>query len=180
MALKSDRPLYAGIFLVVSILFLCATFLPFLYSILFPNEDIRRVVSALEGRGSPPLDADTVVQEAAQAAGTLTRAIPIGYYMGGSTRMSLAGPQKPEHIRASQITYVAWFAKRPKAMLIAITVYENDAGQKAFGISDSDAAAIVRAYLLPIVLFASALLVFRRSLSRRNALRRATLSAPVS
>ena len=50
MAAKSRRSIFAIILLVLSVFFLCATFLPFLYSILFPNEDLERVVLALEDR----------------------------------------------------------------------------------------------------------------------------------
>jgi len=92
MALRSDRPLDARIFLAFSILFLSATLLPFLYSILFPNEDLQGVASALEGRGSPPLDADAVIEEAKQAAGTLTHSIQIACGAGRAVRYARTGP----------------------------------------------------------------------------------------
>jgi hypothetical protein len=166
MAFRSDRPLYARIFLALSILFLFATFLPFIYSILFPNEDLQRVVSALEGRGSPPLDADSVIEEAKQAAGTLTHSIQIAYGAGRAVRYARSGPAKPEHMRRSEATYLAWFQKRPKPMIIAISVYENETGQKAFGINEVNPAALVQGYLLPIAIFVIALVLVRRKKSQ--------------
>jgi hypothetical protein len=170
MASKSRRPIFAIILLVLSIFFLCATFLPFFYSILFPNEDLQRMVLALQDRTAPPLDADTVIQEAKQAAGTLTRSIQIGYAAGNTIRYHLGGTEKPEHFHQSQATYVAWFQKRPKPILIAISVYENEAGRKAFGINEVDPVGIVRGYLLPIAIFIVALVIVRRKKSRLSSI----------
>jgi len=165
MASKSRRSIFAIILLVLSIFFLCATFLPFLYSIL-ANDDLQRMVLALQDRAAPPLDADTVIQEAKQAGGTLTRSIQIGYATGNTIRYHLSGTEKPEHFHQSQATYVAWFQKRPKPMLIAISVYENEAGRKAFGINEVDPVGIVRGYLLPIAIFVVALVLVRRKKSQ--------------
>lgn len=168
MASKSRRTIFAIILLVLSIFFLCATFLPLLYSILFPNEDLQRMVLALQDRTAPPLDADTVVQEAKQAAGTLTRSIQVAYFVGNTIQYHLSGSERPEHFHQSQATYVAWFQKRPKPMLIAISVYENDAGRKAFGINEADPVGIVRGYLLAIVIFVVALVLVRRKKSQSS------------
>jgi hypothetical protein len=162
LVFKSGRPTYAIILLALSALFLCTTFLPFLYSILFPNEDLQRVVSALEDRASPPLDADSVVQEAKDAAGLLTRAIPVAYYSGMSARFHLNGSHAPERIKQSQVTCIAWFQKRPKPMVMAITLYENEGGQKAYGISEGNPVTLVRGYGLPILLFGAAFFLARR------------------
>jgi hypothetical protein len=162
LAFKSGRPTYAIILLALSILFLCTTFLPFFYSIWFPNDDLQRVVSALQDRGSPPLDADSVIREAKDAAGVLTKAIPVGYYSGMSARFHLNGSHAPERIKESQVTYIAWFQKRPKPMVMAITLYENDGGQKAYGISEGNPAILVRGYGAPILLFGVSLFLARK------------------
>jgi hypothetical protein len=168
LAFKSGRPTYAIILLALSILFLGTTFLPFLYSILFPNDDLQRVVSALEDRGAPPLDADSVVQEAKNAAGLLTKAIPVGYYSGMSARFHLNGSPSPERIKESQVTYIAWFQKRSKPMVMAITLYENEGGQKAYGISEGNPVILVRGYGVPILLFGVALFLARKRKSRHS------------
>jgi hypothetical protein len=156
------RPIYAIILVVLSVLFLGATFLPFLYSILFPNEDLERVISALEDRDSPPLDADAVVQVAKDSAGVLRKVLPVAYYSGRTTRFQLTGAHAPENTKESQGTYVAWFQKYPQPILIAITVHESEEGQKAFGISRANPIALARGYMVPIVLFAVALFLARK------------------
>ena len=91
MGLKSRPPVYAIVLLTLSTLFMAATFLPFLYSILSPNEDIERFVAALKDRGEAPLEADNVVEQTKGAVGSLTRVIQIGYYSGGSIGLDLSG-----------------------------------------------------------------------------------------
>jgi hypothetical protein len=162
---KSARPTYALILLALSAFFLCATFLPFAYFILFPNDDLQRVVLALEDRGSPPLDADSVVQEAKGAAGILTRAIPAGYYWGSSTQFDLKGSRAPQRVKAYQSTYIAWFQKRPKPMVMSITLYENDGGQKAYAISEGNPVTLARGYSVPILLFGVSLFLARKKKS---------------
>ena len=75
MAFKPSRPVYAIVLVALSTLFMAATFLPFLYSILSPNEDIERFVFALKGSGEAPMDADSVVEETKRSVGSLTRII---------------------------------------------------------------------------------------------------------
>jgi hypothetical protein len=51
-------------------------------------------------------------------------------------------------------------------MLVAIMLYANDEGQKAYGISEVDPARVVRAYAVPIFLLGvSAFLVRKRKSS---------------
>jgi hypothetical protein len=159
---QSRRPTYAIILLVLSVLFLGATFLPFLDSVLFPSEDLERVISALGDRGSPPLDADTVIQEAKDSAGLLRKVLPVAYYSGRTTRFQLTGGQEPESTKESQGTYVAWFQNYPKPILIAITLHESNAGRKTFSISRADPVALVRGYMIPIVIFAVSLFLARK------------------
>jgi len=51
-------------------------------------------------------------------------------------------------------------------MIVAISVYENENGQKAFGISEVNPAALVQGYLLPIAIFVIALVLVRRKKSK--------------
>ena len=150
MAFKSGRPIHAIVMLVFSSLFICATFLPLLYSVVVANEDLEGVVSALEELGAPSLESETGVQQAIGAAGPLRRAIKVGYYSGATKSMHLDGSHTPETINASRATSVAWFQKRPKPIVVAITTYANDEGQKAYGISEVDSVSMVRAYAVPV------------------------------
>jgi hypothetical protein len=146
----------------LSILFMCATFLPLLYSVLLPNDDLERFVNALKYGGTAPLDADAVVEQTKAAVGSLTKAIQVAYYTGGTVRVNLTGPQHPEQMKVVQATYIAWFEKQPKPMLVAITMYLGDAGQKTYGISQANGASILRGYAVPLVLFAVSLFLVRK------------------
>src|SRR5271169_4973427 len=106
--------MYAIILVALSTLFMAATFLPFLYSILLPNEDIERFVAALKDRGEAPLDADNVVEQTKATVGSLTRSIQIGAYFEMGLEFHLSGSHAPEHTHASRATYIAWFQKLPK------------------------------------------------------------------
>ena len=148
--------------LALSIFFMCATFVPLLYSVLFPNDDIENFVNALREHGTAPIDADTVVEQTKAAAGSLTRAIQVAYYTGTSARVHLTGSQQPEQAKVLQATYMAWFQKQPKPILVAITILVNDSGQKAYGISQADGASIIRGYAIPVALFAVSLFLVRK------------------
>jgi hypothetical protein len=162
MVFKSGRPTYAIVLLAVSILFMCATFLPLLYSMVLPNDDLRGVLYALEERGTPPPESETAVQQAIATVGLLTKAVQVGYYSGATTKFHLSGSHTPEHVTVLQATYVGWFQKRPTPMLVAITRYEGDAGQRVYYISESNSAGVVRGYAVPILLFAVSLFLVRR------------------
>ena len=162
MALKSRRPVYAIVLLAVSTLFMAATFLPFLYSMLFPNEDIERFVAALKGSGDAPLDADNIIEQTKGAVGALTRAIQIGYSSATSTGFDLSGSRPTQHIYTSQATYIAWFQRHPKPMLVSVTLRANDEGQKAYGIGEVAPMMLIRGYGVPVVLFGASLLLVRK------------------
>ena len=162
MALKSGRPLYAIILVALSTLFMAATFLPFLYSILSPNEDIERFVAALKGSGEAPPDADNVVDRTKAAVGPLTRAIQIGSSFETHTAIDLRRSRAPQYTHMSQAIYIAWFQRRPEPMLVSIALYENDQGQKAYGISEVAPLTVVRGYGVPVALFGASLFLMRK------------------
>jgi len=162
VAFKSGRPVYAIILVALSTLFMAATFLPFLYSILFPNEDIERFVTALKDRGEAAPDADSVVEQTKATVGSLTRAIQIGAYFEMGLGFHLSGTHATEHTHRSQAIYVARFQKLPKPMLLSVTLYVNNEGEKAYGLSEVAPLTVVRGYGVPIALFAASLFLARR------------------
>jgi hypothetical protein len=165
LVLKSSRPTYAIIMLVLSSLFLCATFFPLLYSVVLPNQDIQEVISAMEGRGAPPRESEMVVKQAIDAAGPLRRVVEVGYYSGVTKAIHLDGSQASETIHASQATYIAWFQKHPGPILVSIACYKNGEDQKTYEISSVDPLRVARAYAIPILLFGVSLLLARRKKS---------------
>ncbi len=162
MVFKSSRPTYAIILLVLSSLFMGATFLPLLYSIVLPNEDLQGFVSALEQRSAPSMEAEPVVQQAIAAVGPLTKAIKIAYNSEWAVAIHYAGSQPSEKLRASQAVYIAWFQKHPKAALVSFTCYENGAGQKTYQIREVDPVSVVRGFAIPLFLFGVSLFLVRK------------------
>lgn len=156
---KSDRPRYAIVLFALTSLWMCAIFLPLLYSAFFPNKDIREVVDALKERGAAPLGAATAVEDTISAAGPLTRATSIAYYSGVTTTVQAGGTQT---IRKRQVSYVARFQKRSRALILLITVYEDDSGRKNYEIGEGEAMPFVRGYALPILLFGFSLFLVRK------------------
>src|ERR1700687_5434826 len=143
LVFKSSRPIYAIILLALSGLWMCATFLPLFYSLVFPNEDLQGIVDALEERGTPPSESVAVVQETIAAAGPLRRAIKVGYYSGVTATVRVSGSNTSEKIK--QASYIAWFQKAPKPMLVAITSSESGGNRRTYGISEVDPVSLVRA-----------------------------------
>jgi hypothetical protein len=162
LAFKSSRPIYAIILLVVSVFFMCTTFLPFSYSVVFPNENLQGFITALEGREPPPLDSDTVVQQTIAAVGALKRTIKIGHGYQVTTQIHYADPRTIEKIKVSQDINIAWFEKQPKPMVVAFACYEHGNGQKDYGISEVNPLVVVREYAIPLVFFAVSLFLARK------------------
>jgi hypothetical protein len=131
-----------------------AVFLPLLYSVVFPNKDVQGIVYALEERGTAPPEAVAVVQETIAAVGPLTRAIPVAYYSGVTTEVRVGSLQSS---RKKQASYIAWFQKHPKPLLLLITDYEGEGGRRAYAINEGEAVSMVRGYALPVFLFGVAL-----------------------
>jgi hypothetical protein len=159
LALKSTRPTFAIILLALSSLWMCAVFVPLLYSIVLPNAVLQGIVYALEERGSAPPEAAGIVQETIAAVGPLTRTIKVGYYSGVTATIRVSGSNTSEKVK--QATYIAWFQKPAKPMVVAIARYESDGDHKAYRISQVDSGSLVRGYSLPVLLFGVSLFLVR-------------------
>jgi hypothetical protein len=148
--------------LLVSVFFMCTTFLPFLYSVVFPNENLQGLITALEGREPPPLDSETVVQQTTTAVGALKRTVKIGYGYQVTTQVHYAEPRTIEKITVSQDIDIAWFEKQPKSMVVAFACYEHGNGQKDYGISEVNPLIIVRGYAIPLGFLVVSLFLARK------------------
>jgi hypothetical protein len=164
LTFRSRRPIWVVVLFAISAIYLGVMFLPLLNSMLLPNENIERVVAALKQDGTAPLDADTVVDQAKAALGPLTKAIQVGWGYNATKQIHLSGAHEQATITVTSYFYLAWFEKLPKPVVIAIYLYENDAGQKAYRISEVSGVLLLRQYAIPLVLFAvSLVLMFRKS-----------------
>ena len=160
--LKSTRPSYAIIVVAISAVYMCATFLPLCYSILLPNKDIERVVTALRDGGAAPSEAATVVDQVRATVGYLTESIQIAYYSGAIETFHLGTSNGRQTTKVLQATYIAWFQERPRPTLFTITQYSDNLGRKAYRINESNSTGIVRAYMIPILLFGISLFWVRK------------------
>lgn len=77
---KLSLQIFWIVLLVLSSLWVAATFLPFLYSLISPTQDLAAIVRALQGQGAPPPEAVAVVGETLKQGGSLDRAIHVGHY----------------------------------------------------------------------------------------------------
>lgn len=112
------------------------------------------------------MDAESTVNAAKAALGPLTKAIQIGSSYGSTTKFDLSGSHGQTSISQAAYFYIAWFQKQQKPTIVAITLYTNDRGQKAYGISEVDVASVARQYAIPVLLFVVSLfLVLRRKRS---------------
>jgi hypothetical protein len=141
---------------------MCTTFLPFLYSVVFPNENLQALIAALEGHKPPPLDSDTVVQQTIAAVGTLKRTIRIGHFYQVTSKIHYAEPRTTEKIEVSQDVNIAWFEKHPEPVLVAFACYERGDGQKAYGINEVSPLVVVREYGIPLCFFGISLFLARK------------------
>ena len=111
------------------------------------------------------MDAESTVDATKAALGPLTRAIPIGSSYGSTTKFDLSGFHGQTSISTTAVIYIAWFQKQQKPMTMAVSLYANDRGQKAYGISEVNAASVARQYAVPVLLFVVSLFLLLRGKS---------------
>lgn len=161
---NSRRP-FASILLVLSLLWVAVTFLPLFYSVVFPDDDLQNVVRALEESGVAPPEAADVVQETISRTGPLTKAVQVGYFTGMTTTLRLHG-SKAEKMK--QMSYLAWFEKLPKPIILMVTRSENDGARVSYAIDEGEPAAYIQGYSLPLVLLAFSSYLVRRRKSPKS------------
>jgi hypothetical protein len=140
---------------VLSSLWVAAIFGPLLYSVLSPTDDLWAIVHALQGRGVPPSKAAAIVQKTLEQGGLLGRAIHVGHYAGGSVILQ----NNASHTMSkTEDSYIAWFQKIPKPILLAVRRYKVDGALQAYEIGSGEATSfLVRAYAPPLLAWAVSL-----------------------
>jgi|SRR5579859_2949552 len=83
MFLKLSSRVAPTVLLVLSSVWMAAAIFLLLYSLLFPNADIKHIVRALEGREALSGEVSRLVAQVTNSVGPLRRAIPIGAYWAG-------------------------------------------------------------------------------------------------
>lgn len=153
------------VFLIISLLWLTAVVSPLIYSLLFPTKDIQQIVRALEGRESVREELTPLIQHVSNAAGRMDHAIPVGAYWHTSMEYNA---KQSHRTKETELSYLAWFQKRSKPIILVITRSETDGSQLSFDIDEGSLFGIVRAYLLPALVLTFSVIWFRK---RRTFLR---------
>jgi hypothetical protein len=168
MFLKLRPRTFAIGLLVFSSLWVAATLLPLLYSVFFPPGDLRGIVRALEMRGTAPPQATAIVQQTIAEAGPLRRAVQVGFYSGIAATFRL---HASHYTKKTQVSYLAWFQKIRKPLILVIDRYESD-GVLHYEIAEAEGGPVgfARLYVLPLLaLGVSLYLVRRRKLLKDSA-----------
>lgn len=147
------------VLLVLSSLCTAWAFSPFVYSLVFPSQDIQHIVGALEGRETIREELAPLVQQNIDACGHLTRAIQVHTYWHASAEQTFKESHATKEI---EVSYLAWFEKRSKPTILIITRTEFDSSLLRFDINEGRPIGVVRAYLLPVLALAFSVYWFRR------------------
>lgn len=140
------------VLLVLSILWVAGTFGPLLYSMISPTADLSAIVRALQGQGNPPSAAGTLVQQVLAQGGPLERAIHVGHYAGGSVIFKNGTSHTMSKISD---TYVAWFSKIPKPIVMVVQRYNEDGVLQRYEVGSADSvSAVLRIYAFPLLALA--------------------------
>lgn len=164
----SRRPKYVIILFFSSVLFMLTTFVPFFYSMLFPDGDIEQFVSALKGRGEAPIDGDTVLEQVQSTLGLMTKSIHVGSGYQTVTGYHLRDAKAPTKMKVTQQIYLAWFQKIEKPVLVSVALYSNESGQKAYGVSSVAPSSVALQYGFPISIFGVSLFLMWRRTSQEG------------
>ena len=157
--------------LVLSSLWVASVFGPLLYSMLFPTEDLWAIVHSLQGRGVPPSKAAALVQDAFEQGGPVGRIIHVAHYAGESILIQNSASHT---MSKTEDSYIAWFQKVPKPVLLVVRGYKVDGAVQSYEIGSDEATNfLVRAYVPPLLAWLVSIYLVRR---RRSPL----LSDPVS
>ena len=124
------------------------------YGIVSPASDLKEIVRALEMRGTPPPQAASIVQQTVAEAGPLRRAIQVGYYSGITKTFQL----NASHLeRKTQASYLAWFDKIQKPILLLLERHDKDGVLQYYYIAQGEPMSMVSAYLPSMLFFAFSL-----------------------
>jgi hypothetical protein len=147
------------VLLVLSSLWVADVFGPLIYSVLSPKADFQDIVHVLEGHGTPPPQVTAPVQETIASAGTLQRAIQVGYYSGVTATFQLNASHAT---RKTQVSYLAWFQKLPKPTILVINRYQTDGGSQNYEIGEGDIGSFARVLGLPLLALVFSIFAVRK------------------
>ena len=141
----------------VSAMWIALLVCPLLYSVVFPSPETRQLVRELEGYGTVPQQLDPLVQH----AGLLRRAIPVKKYWHFSGDYTL----KQAHTTVdTELSYIAWFQKLPKPMLLVITRTATGSDVRlGITVDSRNPFTMLWVYYVPLALLVSSVFWFWKS-----------------
>jgi hypothetical protein len=169
--MKISLRTFAIVLLIISSVWLLARLAPPVYCWFAPPKDFQAVVEALENRGSAPVTAASAVQQTIASAGPLERALQIGYYY----RAQVAIRVNEKHLeKESQASYIAWFPKLQRPILLILQKQQIDDGGEDYQIAQGDPTGLLRGFVVPLLAFIGAIVALRLSGAKRKARLKAT------
>ena len=163
--MKISLRTFAIVLLVISSVWLLARLAPPVYCWFVPPKDFQAVVEALENRGSAPATAASAVQQTVASAGPLERAFQIGYYYRAQAVIRI----NEKHLeKESQASYIAWFPKLQRPILLLLQKQQIDDGAEDYQIAQGDPTGLLRGFVVPFLVFVAAIVALRLSRERRR------------
>ncbi len=160
MLWRLSRRAVPAFFLVVSGLWAGGVYFPYLYSLSFPNNEIRHLVGALEGHESARQELSIYVQNTINSAGHLKHAIRFAAYYGVSAEHKF---NQSHTSNETEYAYLAWFEKRPKPTIFVVNLSEFDGSLLRFKMREGRPLALARMLIFPLLAFSFCLYWFLRS-----------------
>lgn len=150
------------ILLILSGLWVADVFGPLVYSEVSPTKDISAIVRALQGRGAPPGETGPLVRQILEQGGPLGKVIHVGHFVRGSA--VLQGEDGSSHTGTIvSDTYLAWFGKFPKPILMNVKRLSQDGALQRYEIdSTTSLSSLAWAYLVPLVALAASIYLVRK------------------
>lgn len=145
--------------LVLSSAWVALVFGPLIFFLLSPTRDIQQVVGGLEGRIGVPEGLGSLQRTVFGSVGCLRRAIPVSAYYGGSIEYEHDDLRKS---RTTQVSYLAWFERRPNPTILIITRTEVEGSPVRFDVNEARPLTLLRLRSTSIAALAFSLYFYRR------------------
>jgi hypothetical protein len=158
MFIKLKLQTFWILLLVFSTLWVAVAFGSLLFSVFSPASDVWAIVHAMQGRQDPPPKAAAVVQTALDGGGRLGRVIHVTHY--AAVGATFRGDS--HRMRMTEDSYLAWFQKIRRPILLVLRRYELDGTLQGYEIGSAEATRLVPVYGFPLVAFAVSLYLVRK------------------
>jgi hypothetical protein len=148
MFIKLRSRAFPALALALSSTWAAVVICPLFYSMLFPTQDIEKIIRALEGQETLPEALKALTQVTRNRSGQLKRAIPVSASYGTSFEYE---PGQLHTTKQTGLSYLAWFEKRQKPTILVIQRTEIDGSQIRFDLNEGRPIVTFLFYFLTVV-----------------------------